>query len=159
MKNYLEKTYKLLNTKCRLWIFYLGQLIKVNDLEKSFVDEKIIEYCIVVLETMNNNKWPSDQLDIESTKNVSKIKTNARIFVGIMNIGNSTLILIIACFMNEVLQVILNLEDISSVLSHKDFYKCVNIRNKSGKVITEFLSIFKDKWNDEQIKTLNLRKF
>ena len=63
--------------------------------------------------------------------------------------------------MNEVLQVILNLEDISSVLSHKDFYKCVNILNKSGKegkVITEFLSIFKDKWNDEQIKTLNLRK-
>lgn len=64
--------------------------------------------------------------------------------------------------MNAVFQVILNLDEVRSVFSHPDFHKCVNIRNKSGKegkVIKEFLNIFKEKWNNEQTITLNLRKF
>ena len=91
VKNYLEKVYKLINIKCRLWIFYEGHLINVCDLDKCFLDENIIEYCIIILETMNNNKWPSVQLDNEKINDVS-IKTSTRAFVGIINIGNSIIL-------------------------------------------------------------------
>lgn len=64
--------------------------------------------------------------------------------------------------MNAVLQVIMNLEEVKTTFYHPEFHKTINVRNKSGKqgkLMIEFLNIFKEKWFDEQIKTIIPRKF
>jgi hypothetical protein len=90
VKVHLEKIYKLVNnTKSRLWIYHEGHLTKISNLEMNLKDEKVFEYCIVILETMNNNKWPSEMLESDNSNNISNLKPNFRSYVGIMNIGNS----------------------------------------------------------------------
>lgn len=94
VKGYLEKVYKLVNnTKSRLWLYYEGQFKSISDLEKNLKDEKVFEFCIVILETMNNNKWPSEILDSDNRNKISNLKSNIRYYVGIMNIGNSKALL------------------------------------------------------------------
>jgi hypothetical protein len=90
VKGYLEKMYKLVNNiKSRLWVYHEGHLTRISDLEKNLTDEKVFEYCIVILETMNNNKWPSEMLESDNKNNIINLKPNFRSYVGIMNIGNS----------------------------------------------------------------------
>ncbi len=63
--------------------------------------------------------------------------------------------------MNAVCQILLNLEEMRKVFSLPDFNKCINVKNKcgrQGKVMTEFLNICKERWYDEQTRTLNIRK-
>ncbi len=63
--------------------------------------------------------------------------------------------------MNAVCQILLNLEEIKKVFSHPDFHKSINVKNKcgkQGKVMTEFLNICKEKWYEEQTRSLNIRK-
>jgi hypothetical protein len=90
----LEISKKMDNGKIRLWILYQNKFYLVNN-EKSLEEENINDSLIVICEVINNGNWPTNNLAIfkeynqSNTKIKKTVTSPSKIFVGLMNIGNS----------------------------------------------------------------------
>jgi hypothetical protein len=135
VKHILEKYYMVTTSKTQIWLFYQGRFY-IPDSQRTLEEEGIKDYCIFVLDVMSNNKWFSESFNTPSVRLQKDVEQTA-IMVGIKNIGNT-------CYMNSVLQILLNLKEIyQTMLSNK-----LEKFNFKGKVVNEFIKLLHEKWED-----------
>jgi hypothetical protein len=160
IKEQLEKYYMVANIKSRLWVYYKTKFYVPRSMEKTLEDEGIKDFCIFVLEIMNNNSWISETFQNDKTSNEKMNKSLSenisRNFIGIKNIGNT-------CYMNAVLQILLNLKEIYQVfLSQKFKQALLNFEKRNNKdnnkAIFELIKLLFEKW-EGKVTTLIPIKF
>jgi ubiquitin C-terminal hydrolase len=161
--------------KCRLWTFYQNKFQMVN-LDSTLEEMNISDFVIIVCEIIKDKKWPSENLDkiyknsefinegqisrkSSSRKNSktsyykvqSKFPENCisnnfeEIFIGLTNIGNT-------CYMNSVLQILLNSPELKNFLLKENILDCINYKNRfgaKGLIMKEFINLFRQKYSVE----------
>lgn len=141
----------------RIWIYSDGELNIITNEEATLESFNIANKIIIIVEIKVNNQWPSDLLFLNDAnlnsngKNISSNNNNNYAAVekntnkiyygkGIVNIGNT-------CYMNSVLQMLLNLDKLKLFLDDMNFPYWINRKNKygfKGKIISEFFMLFKE---------------
>jgi len=120
----------------------------------------VADKLVIIVEIKINNQWPSDLLfgnsdklktenrdkvlngDSSTSSELNKANNNNKFFYGkgIINIGNT-------CYMNSVLQTLMNLDKLKAFLDDKYFSFWINRKNKygfNGKIISEFLILYRE---------------
>jgi ubiquitin C-terminal hydrolase len=140
VKESLEKYYMVANVKTKIWLYYQGRLYQ-PDCNKTLEEEGVKDYCIFMLEVMSNNIWLSESFKNSgiSKSNEVSIADNSSIKVGIKNIGNT-------CYMNSVLQILLNLKEINQIFLSSKFDKFIH----NGKIVAEFIKLLNEKWDEKK---------
>jgi hypothetical protein len=73
--------------KFRLWVYHDSRFFNPN-LEKSFEEEGLSDYVIIVIEYLKNSKWMSESFNLGDNSK-KRMSMGSRALVGINNIGNS----------------------------------------------------------------------
>ena len=157
--NTLQSSLKMpLNKKnARLWVYYQGRF-EIAELKDSLDKYGIINTAVIVLEINENNYWPSERLIKEPLNKIKKKNLN---LVGLTNIGNT-------CYMNSILQIFLNINDIKDIFLNEQrtkeeeikFYEFIinKKRTNTGELISEFINLLKEKYIKNK-KTITPKKF
>ena len=154
------------NSNIRFLVYVNEEAEKVRD-DDIFEDLNLPNKFIILIDEKVNNKWQSDLLKKENSKEEDKENNEEELFkVGFYNIGNT-------CFMNSVLQIFLNIKELKDIFIPKNSEENKNllsfilntnndeinkIVSENGYLVLELMNLLKSKWKGKH-KTLNPRKF
>ena len=146
----------------RFWVFFNGEL-NLAEMSDTLEDLDLVDKALILIEEKVNNLWPSEKME-KGNKSINE--DNEASLVGLVNIGNT-------CFMNSVLQIFLNIEQIKELFineneeDNKSFLSFIlnsenkeinQVVEKKGYLVLEFINLLKQKWIEEK-RVLNPRKF
>ena len=149
----------------RFIIYYNDKMQIAKNNSNSLEELNIPNRIIILIEEKINNTWLSEKIQKDNNKYNKTREENEELYIGLFNIGNT-------CYMNSVLQIFLNIEELKDIFIHEDervhksFLSFIlnsenkeinNVVQKKGYLVLEFINLLKEKWFGDR-RTLTPRK-
>ena len=148
------------------FLVYYNDKIEIVKNNYTLEEYGITNKIIILVEEKVNNIWPSEKLKKDNNKYNKSREENEEYYIGLYNIGNT-------CFMNSVLQIFLNIEELRDIFIQETDQKnrsflsfLLNSENKEinkvvqkkGYLVLELINLLKEKWYGDR-RILIPRKF